>query len=122
MKKIGFIGLGIMGKPMVKNLLKAGFEVTAYDILPAAVQEDEKELSFLRKLQQADIPLPDVIGDELMDGDMVLDLVELGWTKLKKAFILKECQESCENVRKAGWQVFDETTEDVQAIFGGREE
>lgn len=57
-----------------------------------------------------------------MDGDTVLDLVELGWTTLKKAFILKECQESCENVRKAGWQVFDETTEDVQAIFGGREE
>lgn len=83
---------------------------------------DEKELAFLRKLQQADIPLPDVIGDELMDGDTVLDLVELGWTTLKKAFILKECQESCENVRKAGWQVFDETTEDVQAIFGGREE
>lgn len=25
--KIGFIGLGIMGKPMAKNLLKAGFEV-----------------------------------------------------------------------------------------------
>lgn len=38
MKKIGFIGLGIMGKPMVKNLLKAGFEVTAYDIVPDAVQ------------------------------------------------------------------------------------
>jgi 2-hydroxy-3-oxopropionate reductase len=27
MEKIGFIGLGIMGKPMVLNLLKAGFEV-----------------------------------------------------------------------------------------------
>ena len=25
--KIGFIGLGIMGKPMVRNLLKAGHEV-----------------------------------------------------------------------------------------------
>lgn len=25
--KIGFIGLGIMGKPMAKNLLKAGYEV-----------------------------------------------------------------------------------------------
>ena len=24
--KIGFIGLGIMGKPMCKNLLKAGFD------------------------------------------------------------------------------------------------
>ena len=31
--RIGFIGLGIMGKPMVKNLLKAGHEVIAYDIL-----------------------------------------------------------------------------------------
>jgi 2-hydroxy-3-oxopropionate reductase len=27
MKKIGFIGLGIMGKPMVLNLIKAGFQV-----------------------------------------------------------------------------------------------
>jgi 2-hydroxy-3-oxopropionate reductase len=31
--KIGFIGLGIMGKPMVKNLLKAGHEVMAFDII-----------------------------------------------------------------------------------------
>ena len=31
--KIGFIGLGIMGKPMVKNLLKAGHEVIVYDIV-----------------------------------------------------------------------------------------
>ena len=30
--KIGFIGLGIMGKPMAKNLLKAGHEVVCYDI------------------------------------------------------------------------------------------
>lgn len=30
--KIGFIGLGIMGKPMVRNLLKAGHEVVAFDI------------------------------------------------------------------------------------------
>jgi 3-hydroxyisobutyrate dehydrogenase len=30
-KKIGFIGLGNMGNPMVKNLVKAGFEVTVYN-------------------------------------------------------------------------------------------
>jgi 3-hydroxyisobutyrate dehydrogenase len=30
-KKIGFIGLGIMGKPMSLNLLKAGFDVTVYN-------------------------------------------------------------------------------------------
>jgi 2-hydroxy-3-oxopropionate reductase len=39
MAKIGFIGLGIMGKPMSKNLLKAGHELVVYDIVPGAVQE-----------------------------------------------------------------------------------
>lgn len=35
MAKIAFIGLGIMGRPMSKNLMKAGHEVVAYDIVPA---------------------------------------------------------------------------------------
>ncbi|MDR1862293.1 MAG: 2-hydroxy-3-oxopropionate reductase [Treponema sp.] len=30
--KIGFIGLGIMGKPMAKNLLKAGHELVVFDV------------------------------------------------------------------------------------------
>ncbi len=34
MKKIGFIGLGIMGKPMAANLIKAGYELVVYDIVP----------------------------------------------------------------------------------------
>lgn len=37
--KIGFIGLGIMGKPMSKNLLKAGYELVVNDINKAAVDE-----------------------------------------------------------------------------------
>jgi len=37
--KIGFIGLGIMGKPMAKNLLKAGYQLVVYDINPTAVKE-----------------------------------------------------------------------------------
>lgn len=37
--KIGFIGLGIMGKPMAKNLLKAGYELVVYDIIDAPVKE-----------------------------------------------------------------------------------
>ncbi len=31
---IGFIGLGNMGQPMATNLLKAGYELTVYDIVP----------------------------------------------------------------------------------------
>lgn len=30
MKKIGFIGVGVMGKPMVRNLIKSGFELSVY--------------------------------------------------------------------------------------------
>ena len=39
MSKIGFIGLGIMGKPMSKNLLKAGYELVVCDVVKAAVDE-----------------------------------------------------------------------------------
>ncbi len=37
--KIGFIGLGIMGKPMCKNLLKAGYELAIMDRNPAVLNE-----------------------------------------------------------------------------------
>lgn len=37
--KIGFIGLGIMGKPMAKNLIKAGYDLVVYDIMPAPVKD-----------------------------------------------------------------------------------
>ncbi len=37
--KIGFIGLGIMGKPMAKNLIRAGHELVVYDIDPKGVEE-----------------------------------------------------------------------------------
>ena len=36
---IGFVGLGIMGKPMVKNLLKAGHDVMVFDLNKASVEE-----------------------------------------------------------------------------------
>lgn len=39
--KIGFIGLGIMGKPMSKNLLKAGYELVVLDLNPAVIKEFE---------------------------------------------------------------------------------
>ncbi|QPP05907.1 2-hydroxy-3-oxopropionate reductase [Streptomyces bathyalis] len=37
--KIGFIGLGIMGTPMVRNLVSAGYAVTAFDLDPARVDQ-----------------------------------------------------------------------------------
>lgn len=36
-KRIGFIGLGIMGRPMSLNLIRAGYDVSVYDINQTAV-------------------------------------------------------------------------------------
>lgn len=38
MLKVGFVGLGIMGRPMALNLLKAGIDTTVYDINAKAVE------------------------------------------------------------------------------------
>lgn len=37
--KIGFVGLGIMGKPMAKNLIKAGYDLIVLDINKTVVAE-----------------------------------------------------------------------------------
>lgn len=41
--KIGFIGLGIMGKPMAKNLIAAGYDLVVHNRSEAPVNELEKE-------------------------------------------------------------------------------
>ena len=40
---IGFIGLGIMGKPMARNLLKAGYPLVVHNRSRGAVDELSKE-------------------------------------------------------------------------------
>lgn len=37
--KVGFVGLGNMGGPMAANLLKAGYSLTVFDVVPSAVQQ-----------------------------------------------------------------------------------
>lgn len=38
-QKVGFIGLGEMGKPMAKRILSHGHEVKVFDVVPAAIEE-----------------------------------------------------------------------------------
>lgn len=39
MDKIGFIGLGRMGRPMASNLVRKGFELVVYDVNPQPMEE-----------------------------------------------------------------------------------
>ena len=38
-KNVGFVGLGIMGRPMAKNLIRAGYSLTVYDVVGTAIEE-----------------------------------------------------------------------------------
>lgn len=42
-ERIGFIGVGIMGRPMVMNLVKAGYPVTIFDVVRSSVEALESE-------------------------------------------------------------------------------
>jgi 2-hydroxy-3-oxopropionate reductase len=53
MARIGFIGLGIMGSQMAANLIRAGHEVTGYDVVPASVE---------KLLQAGGKSAPDIAG------------------------------------------------------------
>ena len=63
MKKIGFIGLGIMGRPMVKNLLKAGYIPTVYDKF--ANFDDLVTLGAKAGMSNKDVAIAEVCPDGL---------------------------------------------------------
>lgn len=72
--KLGFIGLGIMGNPMAKNLLKDGCNLLVYDINKSAVDEliscGAKYASVLEMGQECDI-----VFTILPNGTIVQDIL-----------------------------------------------
>ena len=75
MERIGFIGLGIMGKPMAKNLLKAGYPLMVHDVAAAPVKELEaagaKRASSAREIAKGS----DVVITMLPNSPHVRDVV-----------------------------------------------
>src|SRR6476659_8162055 len=61
--KIGFVGLGIMGKPMAKNLLKAGHQVVAYkpveDVIAAGAEKGSSAADAAARSEIVITMLPD---------------------------------------------------------------
>ncbi|GAA1624910.1 2-hydroxy-3-oxopropionate reductase [Kribbella alba] len=64
-KKIGFIGLGIMGSHMAANLIRAGYDVTGYDVVPASVD---------RLLQAGGKPAPS-IAEAVAGAEVVITML-----------------------------------------------
>lgn len=75
MDKIGFVGLGIMGKPMCLNLLKAGFEVTAWNRTSAKIDDVVSAGAMAASSPQAVAEQSDVIITIVSDSPDVQQVI-----------------------------------------------
>jgi 3-hydroxyisobutyrate dehydrogenase len=87
--KIGFVGLGQMGLPMVANLLRAGFEVIGNDLVQPDISSLPKPENFKFVTSALDTASCDVIILMLPNSKIVDDLL---WNQgLAKAMIPGAC-------------------------------
>ena len=89
--RIGFIGLGIMGKPMAKNLIKAGYELTVYNRSRAAIDDvvafgkgkahaaaTASDVAKGAELVMTMLPNSPHVKSVMLDDDKVADYMEKG--------------------------------------------
>ena len=116
--KIGFIGLGIMGKPMVKNLLKAGHEVVAYDIVAENLQAVVRDGAVAGKNSAAIaaecpvvitmLPNSPHVKTVVMEKDGVLEGAKEGLILIDMSSIAPlASKEICEACKKKGVRMLD---------------
>lgn len=74
MKQVGFIGLGIMGKPMAKNLQKAGVPVMAFDVNDEALADVVSAGAVKGTLREIGSECP-IIITMVPSGDIVQDIL-----------------------------------------------
>ena len=92
MKKIGFIGVGVMGKSMVLNLMKKGFEVSIY------ARNKQK----IEDILKAGAIFCDTIESCVQNKDAVITIV--GYPKDVEAFIDEEIDlvvTVCDNAKES---------------------
>jgi 2-hydroxy-3-oxopropionate reductase len=74
-ERIGFIGLGIMGKPMVANLMQAGYPLVVHDIQPERLVEAEAAGAQVVETPRAAAEASEVIITMLPDSPDVESVV-----------------------------------------------
>ena len=108
MTTIAFIGLGHMGLPMARNLLKAGFNLNVFDLLQAAVEDLAKDGaipagSALEAVQNADVVVSMLPASRHVEGLYLGDNGLLA--ALKPGSLVLECStiapESARKVHQA---------------------
>jgi len=114
---IGFIGLGIMGRPMAKNLLKAGYALTVYDkfaamddlvALGAKAAKSNKEVAAHSEVIITMLPNSPQVREAVLGADGVLDGARSGTILVDMSSIAPAAaQEICAAVKAKGVVMID---------------
>jgi 2-hydroxy-3-oxopropionate reductase len=117
-KKIGFIGLGIMGRPMAKNLLKAGFSLVVYDVRKEPVEDlvkagaagasSSREVAEKTKVVIIIVPDSAEVKDVVLGKDGVMEGVKPGTIVIDMSSINPlVSQELAKELKKKGAEMLD---------------
>ncbi|MHC4069223.1 MAG: 2-hydroxy-3-oxopropionate reductase [Planctomycetota bacterium] len=117
-KQIGFVGLGIMGKPMAMNLLKAGYSLTVYDIRPEPVKEvvaagaaegtSSKDVAGKSEVVITMLPNSPEVKEAVLGKDGVLDGAKSGMILIDMSSIAPlVSKEVCSKLAKKGVEMLD---------------
>jgi 2-hydroxy-3-oxopropionate reductase len=115
--KIGFIGLGIMGRPMAKNLLKAGYELNVYDkfaksddlvALGAKAAGSNREVAAASDVVITMLPNSPHVKEAVLGAGGVLEGAKAGLILVDMSSIAPGAsREICEAVAKKGVMMID---------------
>ena len=114
---IGFIGLGIMGRPMAKNLLKAGYALTVYDkfaplddlvALGAKAAKSNKDVAANSEVIITMLPNSPQVREAVLGADGVLDGAKSGTILIDMSSIAPAAaQEICAAAKAKGVVMID---------------
>ena len=118
MKKIGFIGIGIMGKPMAKNLIDAGYKLITYDIVEKALNEivaygaergsSPKDIAENSEIILTMLPNSPQVKEVVLGGNGVIEGVREGQILIDMSSIAPlVSQEIAKELEKKGVEVLD---------------
>ncbi|MBF6276179.1 MULTISPECIES: 3-hydroxyisobutyrate dehydrogenase [Mycobacteriales] len=76
MTNVAFLGLGHMGGPMAANLVRAGYQVLAYDPVPAAQEQARADGAEVFDTAAAAVAEAEIVITMLPNGRIVLDVYD----------------------------------------------
>ncbi len=114
--KIGFVGLGTMGLPMVRNLLKAGYTLVVYN----RNREKIKEFSGVSELEIADTPAEAAMASDvlftMLTDDAAVEDVYLGKDGLIAGY-MRDAEAAKGKIAVDSSTIFPETSKKIASAL-----